>query len=133
MIIFIKIQILNNFFIYIKVIIFKFFCKKYIDFIFSAKDILNVEFISINETALNTNDNNQAHNNVTVKRPIAKRAGRSFSESVSSSVQSTSSQTQTNVKKPNSSQSIIEQSANGKIPLGIIIKQSFLYQINIKY
>ncbi|PBC34583.1 enhancer of mRNA-decapping protein 3 [Apis laboriosa] len=82
-----------------------------------AKDILNVEFISINETALNTNDNNQAHNNVTVKRPIAKRAGRSFSESVSSSVQSTSSQTQTNVKKPNSSQSIIEQSANGKIPL----------------
>ncbi|XP_071863473.1 enhancer of mRNA-decapping protein 3 [Bombus fervidus] len=86
-----------------------------------AKDILNVEFISINNIGFDssdTSDSNQTQNNITVKRPIAKRAGRSFSESVSSSVQSTSSQTQTNFKKPNNnSQSTIEQPANGKISL----------------
>ncbi|KAF3428787.1 hypothetical protein E2986_08665 [Frieseomelitta varia] len=89
-------------------------------------DILNVEFISINDKGFNTNDtrynvsdHNQAQNSVTVKRPIAKRVGRSFSESVSSSVQSTSSQTQSNFKKPNSnSQSTLEQPTNGKISLG---------------
>ncbi|XP_029032135.1 enhancer of mRNA-decapping protein 3 [Osmia bicornis bicornis] len=86
--------------------------------VLSTKDILNVEFISINETS-NTNDINQTQNKVTVKRPIAKRAGRSFSESVPSSVQSTSSQTQTNfIKKPdNNAQPITEQPANGKVPL----------------
>ncbi|KAK9296656.1 hypothetical protein QLX08_009382 [Tetragonisca angustula] len=90
-----------------------------------TKDILNVEFISINDKGFNTNDtrynvsdHNQAQNSVTVKRPIAKRVGRSFSESVSSSVQSTSSQTQSNFKKPNSnSQSTLEQPTNGKISL----------------
>ncbi|KOC61263.1 Enhancer of mRNA-decapping protein 3 [Habropoda laboriosa] len=86
--------------------------------VISAKDILNVEFISINETGTNANDNNQTQNKVTVKRPIAKRAGRSFSESVPSSVQSTSSQTQPNLKKTESnSQSNVEQSANGKASL----------------
>ncbi|CAK9826207.1 Enhancer of mRNA-decapping protein 3 [Anthophora retusa] len=86
--------------------------------VISAKDILNVEFISINETGTNANDNNQTQNKVTVKRPIAKRAGRSFSESVPSSVQSTSSQTQPNLKKAESnSQSNVEQSANGKVSL----------------
>lgn len=79
-----------------------------------------MEFISINETGSSTNDNGQAPNKVTVKRPIAKRAGRSFSESVPASVQSTSSQTQSNFKKPDSNtQPAVEQSANGKIPSGI--------------
>ncbi|CAL7936515.1 unnamed protein product [Xylocopa violacea] len=85
--------------------------------VLSAKDIFNVEFISINETESSTNDNNQAQNKITVKRPIAKRAGRSFSESVSSTVQSSSSQTHPNLRKTDtSSQCTIEQSANGKVP-----------------
>ena len=92
-----------------------------------------MEFISINDKGFNTNDtrynvsdHNQAQNSVTVKRPIAKRVGRSFSESVSSSVQSTSSQTQSNFKKPNSnSQSTLEQPINGKISLGTKINFFF--------
>ncbi|XP_017880525.1 enhancer of mRNA-decapping protein 3 isoform X2 [Ceratina calcarata] len=91
--------------------------------VLSTKDILDVEFIAINDPGSIVNDNNQAQNKVTVKRPIAKRAGRSFSESVSSSVQSTSSQLQSNFKKADAnSQFIIEQSANGKIPLESVNK-----------
>ncbi|XP_076236354.1 enhancer of mRNA-decapping protein 3 [Calliopsis andreniformis] len=86
--------------------------------ILSAKDILDVEFISINETGSNTNDSNQLQNKVTVKRPIAKRAGRSISESVPFSTQSTSSQTQSNFKKPdNNAQCSLEQPTNGKMSL----------------
>lgn len=86
--------------------------------ILSANDILSIEIISINETGPNTNDNNQSQNKVTVKRPIAKRAGRSISESVSSSTQSTSSQTQSNFKKPDSNAHCsMEQPTNGKLLL----------------
>ena len=89
--------------------------------VLSTKDILNIEFISLNEAVSNTNDNNQAQNKVTVKRPIAKRAGRSFSESVPSTTQSTSSQTQSNFKKPdNNSQPPTEQPVNGKLSLADI-------------
>ncbi|XP_015429110.1 PREDICTED: enhancer of mRNA-decapping protein 3 isoform X2 [Dufourea novaeangliae] len=86
--------------------------------VLSAKDILNVEFISINDTGVNANDSNQAQNKVTVKRPIAKRAGRSFSESVPSCTQSTSSQTQSNFKKPDTNiQCFTEEATNGKVSL----------------
>ena len=89
--------------------------------VLSTKDILNIEFISLNEAVSNASDNNQAQNKVTVKRPIAKRAGRSFSESVPSTTQSTSSQTQSNFKKPdNNSQPPTEQPVNGKLSLADI-------------
>ena len=89
--------------------------------VLSTKDILNIEFISLNEEVSNASDNNQAQNKVTVKRPIAKRAGRSFSESVPSTTQSTSSQTQSNFKKPdNNSQPPTEQPVNGKLSLADI-------------
>ncbi|XP_076676516.1 enhancer of mRNA-decapping protein 3 [Andrena cerasifolii] len=89
--------------------------------VLSTKDILNIEFISLNEAVSNMSDNNQAQNKVTVKRPIAKRAGRSFSESVPSTTQSTSSQTQSNFKKPdNNPQPPAEQPVNGKLSLADI-------------
>ena len=89
--------------------------------VLSTKDILNIEFISLNEAVSNVSDNNQAQNKVTVKRPIAKRAGRSFSESVPSTTQSTSSQTQSNFKKPdNNAQPPAEQPINGKLSLADI-------------
>lgn len=87
---------------------------------------MNVEFISINETESVANDSSQAQNKVTVKRPIAKRAGRSFSESVPSSTQSTSSQTQFNLKKPDTNaQCSTEQPTNGRVSLGIKKKANF--------
>ncbi|XP_017880526.1 enhancer of mRNA-decapping protein 3 isoform X3 [Ceratina calcarata] len=62
--------------------------------VLSTKDILDVEFIAINDPGSIVNDNNQAQN------------------------KSTSSQLQSNFKKADAnSQFIIEQSANGKIPL----------------
>ncbi|XP_076641146.1 enhancer of mRNA-decapping protein 3 [Halictus rubicundus] len=88
--------------------------------VLSTKDILNVEIISINETGSSSNDNNQAQNKVTVKRPIAKRAGRSVSESVPSCTQSTSSQTQSNFKKPDTNAHCSTEQAgttNGKVSL----------------
>ncbi|XP_076620295.1 enhancer of mRNA-decapping protein 3 [Colletes latitarsis] len=86
--------------------------------VLSVKDILNVQFISINETESTANDSNQTQNKVTVKRPIAKRAGRSFSESIPFSTQSTSSQTQSNLKKPDTNaQCPTEQPSNGRVPL----------------
>lgn len=101
--------------------------------IFSANDILSIEIISINETGPNTNDNNQSQNKVTVKRPIAKRAGRSISESVSSSTQSTSSQTQSNFKKPDSNAHCsMEQPTNGKLLLGTTQCCFLLHYRNIK-
>ncbi|XP_014471535.1 PREDICTED: enhancer of mRNA-decapping protein 3 isoform X1 [Dinoponera quadriceps] len=80
----------------------------------SVKDIHNVEIISTEEAA--TNDI-QAQSKVIVKRPIAKRAGRSISESVTSTVQAGGSQTQTNFRKPMESnqQQQMEQTTNGKI------------------
>lgn len=84
----------------------------------SVKDIHNVEIISTEEVA--TNDF-QVQSKVIVKRPIAKRAGRSISESVSSAVQASGSQVQTNFKKPvESNQQQVEQTANGKIGLAEI-------------
>ncbi|XP_053974429.1 enhancer of mRNA-decapping protein 3 [Hylaeus anthracinus] len=86
--------------------------------VLSTKDILTVEFISINETESAASDSTPAQNKVTVKRPIAKKAGRSFSESVPSSTQTTSSQTQFVIKKPDvNTQSLIEQPSNGRVPL----------------
>ncbi|XP_017758668.1 PREDICTED: enhancer of mRNA-decapping protein 3 [Eufriesea mexicana] len=83
-----------------------------------VKDILDVEFISINDRESDIYDAILSYNNITVKRPIAKRVGRSISESISSPVQSTSSQTPINSRKLNNiSQSNIEQSTNGKISL----------------
>lgn len=81
----------------------------------SVKDIQNLEIISTEEAG-NVNDTN-THSKVIVKRPIAKRAGRSISECVPNTVQAGSSQTQTNFKKsaePNQQQ--VEQTPNGKIP-----------------
>lgn len=75
--------------------------------VLSAKDILHVEFISYS---------NQTQNKVVVKRPIAKRAGRSISESIPSFMHSAASQTQTNFKKPESVQPATEQTTNGKVP-----------------
>lgn len=80
------------------------------------KDIHNVEIISTEEVA--TNDI-QGQSKVIVKRPIAKRAGRSISESVSSTVQAGGSQAQASFKKPvESNQQQVEQTANGKIGSG---------------
>lgn len=60
---------------------------------------------------------NDTHSKVIVKRPIAKRAGRSISECVPNIVQAGSSQTQTNFKKPAElNQQQVEQTPNGKIP-----------------
>lgn len=93
------------------------------------KDIHNVEIISTEEVA--TNDF-QVQSKVIVKRPIAKRAGRSISESVSSAVQASGSQVQTNFKKPvESNQQQVEQTANGKIGLGTYCKY-ILHIKNIK-
>lgn len=84
----------------------------------SVKDINNVEIISTEEVG--TNDI-QAQSKVIVKRPIAKRAGRSISESVSSTVQAGGSQVQMNFRKPmESNQQQMEQTTNGKITSGIL-------------
>ncbi|XP_032673525.1 enhancer of mRNA-decapping protein 3 isoform X1 [Odontomachus brunneus] len=78
----------------------------------SVKDIHNVEIISTEEAG--TNDI-QSQSKVIVKRPIAKRAGRSISESVSSTVQAGGSQAP-NFRKPmESNQQQMEQTTNGKI------------------
>ncbi|XP_011690420.1 PREDICTED: enhancer of mRNA-decapping protein 3 [Wasmannia auropunctata] len=81
----------------------------------SVKDIQNLEIISTEEAG-NVND---THSKVIVKRPIAKRVGRSISECVpNATVQAGSSQTpQTNFKKPAEPyQQQVEQTPNGKIP-----------------
>ncbi|KAL0134504.1 hypothetical protein PUN28_001353 [Cardiocondyla obscurior] len=81
----------------------------------SVKDIQNVEIISTEEAG-NVND---THSKVIVKRPIAKRAGRSISECVPNTLQpgSSNAQMQANVKKPmESNQQQTEQTPNGKIP-----------------
>lgn len=67
------------------------------------------------EEAGNVND---THSKVIVKRPIAKRAGRSISECVPNILQAGSSQMQMNFKKPvEPNQQQVEQTPNGKIPL----------------
>lgn len=79
----------------------------------SVKDIQNLEIISTEEAG-NVND---THSKVIVKRPIAKRAGRSISECVPNILQAGSSQTQMNFKKPpEPNQPLVEQTPNGKIP-----------------
>lgn len=62
---------------------------------------------------------NDTHSKVIVKRPIAKRAGRSISECVPNIIQAGSSQMQTNFRKPaEPNQQQVEQTPNGKIPPG---------------
>lgn len=85
---------------------------------YSVKDINNVEIISTEEAG--TNDI-QSQSKVIVKRPIAKRIGRSISESVSSTMQAGGSQAQTNFRKPmESNQQQVEQTTNGKIASGTL-------------
>lgn len=48
-------------------------------FIFRAKDILNIDIVNVDDTNVPQRDV-QPQSKVTVKRPIAKRAGRSVSE-----------------------------------------------------
>jgi len=84
----------------------------------SVKDIQNLEIISTEEAGTNVNDV-QPQSKVIVKRPIAKRAGRSVSECVPSVVQVGGSQVQTNFKKPvEPNQQQIEQTPNGKFAPG---------------
>lgn len=83
-------------------------------FIYSAKDILNLEIISTEEAEAKES---QTQSKVTVKRPIAKRANRSVSECIPSSVPVAISQPPTNLKKP-VEPSIPEPSANGKVGPG---------------
>ncbi|XP_012277398.1 enhancer of mRNA-decapping protein 3 isoform X2 [Orussus abietinus] len=63
-----------------------------------AKDILYVKIISTEEVGASTTDG-QLQSKVTVKRPIAKRAERSVSDSIAPIVQPTSSQAQPSAKK----------------------------------
>ena len=87
-------------------------CINYL-YYYSVKDIQNLEIISTEEAG-NVND---THSKVIVKRPIAKRAGRSISECVpNATVQAGSSQSQTNFKKPAEPNQQVEQTPNGKIP-----------------
>lgn len=84
----------------------------------SVKDIQKLEIISTEEARTTMNDV-QSQSKVIVKRPIAKRVGRSVSECVPPTPQATSSP-QTNMKKPaESNQQQIDQTPNGKIPPGI--------------
>ncbi|XP_020277841.1 enhancer of mRNA-decapping protein 3 isoform X2 [Pseudomyrmex gracilis] len=92
--------------------------------ILSVKDIQKLEIISTEEARTSMNDV-QSQSKVIVKRPIAKRAGRSVSECVPPAPQATSSP-QTNVKKPaESNQQQIDQTPNGKIPPGICYAAAF--------
>ncbi|XP_078047675.1 enhancer of mRNA-decapping protein 3 [Augochlora pura] len=101
--------------------------------VLSTKDIINVEIISINDTGSNSNDNNQSQNKVTVKRPIAKRAGRSFPESGPSCTESTSSQTQSNFKKPDANvHCTTEQATNGKVSLAESASKPIQKKLNHK-
>ncbi|XP_072755611.1 enhancer of mRNA-decapping protein 3 [Anoplolepis gracilipes] len=80
----------------------------------SVKDIQKVEIISTEEAGTNVNDI-QPQSKVIVKRPIAKRAGRSISECVPI-LQATSCHSQINLKKPvEPNQQQVEQTPNGKI------------------
>lgn len=85
----------------------------------SGKDIQNVEIISTNDAGTNMNDI-QSQSKVIVKKPIAKKAGRSISECVSmSTVQAGASQIQMHFKKPvELIHQQAEQTPNGKIALG---------------
>ena len=83
------------------------------------KDIQNLEIISTEEAGPNVNDV-QPQSKVIVKRPIAKRVGRSVSECVPSVVQVGGPQAQTNFKKPAEPiQQQIEQTPNGKFAPGV--------------
>ncbi|KAK2589052.1 hypothetical protein KPH14_001889 [Odynerus spinipes] len=80
----------------------------------NAKDIVHVEIISTEEAASSVSDA-QTQSKVTVKRPIAKRAGRSVSESVPP-VHAGGMQMPSNFKKPvESTQQQSELPTNGKI------------------
>ncbi|XP_020709599.1 enhancer of mRNA-decapping protein 3 [Athalia rosae] len=87
--------------------------------ILSAKDILHIEIISTEE-AVETQSNVQTSSKVTVRRPIAKRAGRSVSECIPPLViPNAEVQQQSNPRKPlESIQSHSEPPSNGKINLG---------------
>ncbi|XP_015520678.1 enhancer of mRNA-decapping protein 3 [Neodiprion pinetum] len=89
--------------------------------VLSAKDILHIEIISTEE-AEDCRDEVQTSSKVTVRRPIAKRAGRSVSECIPPLVLPNSDiQQQSNARKPlDSMQSHPEPAANGKIYLGEI-------------
>ncbi|XP_070151800.1 enhancer of mRNA-decapping protein 3 [Polyergus mexicanus] len=79
----------------------------------SVRDIQKLEIISTEEVGTNANDM-QLQSKVIVKRPIAKRAGRSISECAV--LQAASCQPQANLKKPvESNQQQVEQTPNGKI------------------
>lgn len=82
--------------------------------ILHAKDILHIEMISPKESTSNVSDT-QTQSKVTVKRPIAKRAGRSVSESVPP-VHTGVMQMPSTLKKPvESIQQQPELPTNGKI------------------
>jgi hypothetical protein len=82
----------------------------------SGKDIQNVEIISTDDAGTNMNDI-QSQSKVIVKKPIAKKAGRSISECVSMSMaQAGTSQMQIHFKKPvEPTHQQLEQTLNGKI------------------
>lgn len=86
----------------------------------SVKDIQKLEIISTEEAGTNVNDM-QPQSKVIVKRPIAKRAGRSISECVPI-LQAPNCQTQMNLKKlVESNQQQVEQTPNGKIASGTLL------------
>lgn len=86
-------------------------------YFYSVKDIQKLEIISTEEAGTNVNDI-QPQSKVIVKRPIAKRVGRSISECVPI-LQAASCQSQMNLKKPvESNQQQVEQTPNGKIASG---------------
>lgn len=92
-----------------------------LSFSYRAKDILNIEIISTEE-AIAGCDEVQTSSKVTVRRPIAKRAGRSVSECIPPIVIPNSDiQPQPNTRKTlDPAQTHSEPSSNGKISLGEI-------------
>lgn len=102
-------------------------CIKYNYFHYcSVKDIQKLEIISTEEAGTNVNDM-QSQSKVIVKRPIAKRAGRSISECVPM-LQTANCQTQMNLKKPiESNQQQAEQTPNGKIASGTLLYINYIF------
>lgn len=84
---------------------------------FSAKDILSIEIISTENTNSKANDA-QTQSKVNVKRPIAKRAGRSLSECVISPAQSCPASSSTCTRKTVEMPSQAEPSTNGRGAVG---------------
>ncbi|KAF7391214.1 hypothetical protein HZH66_009694 [Vespula vulgaris] len=97
----------------------------------NAKDIVNVEIISTKEACSNVNDT-QTQSKVTVKRPIAKRAGRSFSESVPSSTHSAESNCKPTQKRLTHRQRVLERDEHTfGTPIDQSLNQDFDFEKNL--